>query len=193
MSNLTSLKMANTFTSLMHELEAESHRGAIVLAASWLDDQLTQLLKGFLCPPADNARDELLRVSGALGSFSVKIELAYRLGLLRKDVYRSLHIVRRLRNDFAHLTAKLDLDSPSVRDRVTTLFQLNEPVLEAIWHDVSELDELKQIASSNLPQGSLANLVAMLGVRPLLHMTLSITVAGLALATDQIEQCAELR
>src|ERR1700730_11600151 len=80
---------------------AESERGMTVLVAAELERVLEILLKSYLAP--GKARDDLF--SGgtpALGPFSTRINVARALHLLRGDEYESLHLIRRIRNEFAH-------------------------------------------------------------------------------------------
>jgi DNA-binding MltR family transcriptional regulator len=53
-----------------------------------------------------------------LGTFSAKINLAYRLGLLDDKIEHALQLIRKIRNDFAHATTEVGLSQPSHADRV---------------------------------------------------------------------------
>jgi len=50
-----------------------------------------------------------------------KIDVAYRLGLISNKFSRDLHIISRIRNDFAHNIAGCDFQNPSVKSRIETL------------------------------------------------------------------------
>jgi DNA-binding MltR family transcriptional regulator len=59
------------------------------------------VLKSYLAP--GKARDDLF--SGGtppLGTFSARINVARALHLIREDEYELLHLIRRIRNEFAH-------------------------------------------------------------------------------------------
>lgn len=123
---------ASTFKGLVDELNKESVRGAMLLGTAWIDDQLTELLKAKLLVPLQPNQDRLFDRSEPLSDFGPKIELAYRLGLVRRESYDSLKIIRTLRNDFAHLKDPISLETQSVKDRVNRLYGLNKELLEGV-------------------------------------------------------------
>jgi len=60
---------------------------------------------------------------GPLGTFSVKIDVAFSLGLLGTEIYRDLHLLRDVRNAFAHPDASSGptFDSPAISDKCKSL------------------------------------------------------------------------
>jgi hypothetical protein len=86
---------------LISKVGAESERGMTVLVVAELDRVLEVVLKSYLAP--GKARDNLF--SGGtppLGTFSARISVARALHLIREDEYELLHLIRRIRNEFAH-------------------------------------------------------------------------------------------
>jgi DNA-binding MltR family transcriptional regulator len=79
-------------------------RSLIIIGASKVDDLLLQVLAQYLIPknskPKDN--DELLEGDRPLATFSARIKLTYRLGLIDETLYRALEQLRALRNKCAH-------------------------------------------------------------------------------------------
>ena len=68
------------------------------------------------------SQDELFDVPYApLSSFSAKISIAHRLGIFPTSFTRALHLVRKIRNDFAHDVAGCSFEDVSVRSRVLEL------------------------------------------------------------------------
>lgn len=68
----------------------------------------------------------LLGKSGPLSSFSTKIDLACVLGMCSRVIAKDLHMIREIRNDFAHNilakdNAKLSFNSGHIRDKCMTL------------------------------------------------------------------------
>lgn len=53
-----------------------------------------------------------------LSIFSAKIHLCYRMGLIDSAIARTLHLIIKIRNNFAHEVTGCKLDSGSHRDRV---------------------------------------------------------------------------
>ena len=79
-----------------------------------------QILQQFLLPTT-GSKDELLDGDSPLGTFSSKILLANRLGLINDEFTRALQFVRKIRNSFAHEVTGCTLDNGAHRDRVREL------------------------------------------------------------------------
>lgn len=105
------------FKAFFEEFKSESDRAAVILGAAKLDLLLYQIIQQFLAP-ATGGKDELLDGDAPLGTFSAKIMLTNRLGLIDNEFTRALQFVRRIRNSFAHEVTGCTLDSGSHRDRV---------------------------------------------------------------------------
>ena len=105
----------------------ESDRAAVIVGVAQLDAELERLLtKHFL--PSPESRDPLFEPERPLGSFAAKIDLAYRLGLISTELTRALHLLRRLRNDFAHDPCSASLADPKAANRVREII---EPLQQA--------------------------------------------------------------
>lgn len=103
------------------ELHGESDRAAVILGAAWLDEGLKDLLGAFLLVGAKQETEELFGNNGPLGSFSARIVMSHRLGLISKDVKTSLDVVRRIRNKFAHEVETPRLDGQWYKQVIATL------------------------------------------------------------------------
>jgi hypothetical protein len=111
---------AGQFKKFLIEFKNESDRAAVILGAAKLDILLYQLLTKFLIT-SPTGTDELFDGDSPLGTFSSKINLAYRLGLIDKDFSLSLHLIRKIRNSFAHEISGISLDNGGHADRVRQL------------------------------------------------------------------------
>lgn len=109
-----------SFEKFVDEFKNESDRAAVILGAAKLDTLLYQLLDRYFVP-SPSGSDDLLDGDSPLSSFSAKINICYRLGLLSAEFTRALHIVRRIRNAFAHELSGAHLDSGPQADRVNAL------------------------------------------------------------------------
>lgn len=105
------------FEEFVREFKNESDRAAVILGAAKLDLLLYQLIEKYLLP-SPTGKDNLLDSESALGTFSARINAAYRLGLIDADFARALHLIRKTRNAFAHEVAGCTLQSGAHRDRV---------------------------------------------------------------------------
>jgi hypothetical protein len=108
------------FIKFVDDFKKESDRAAIILGAAKLDIQLYQILQKVILP-APSSRDDLLDDGGPLGSFNSRIIMAYRLGLITSGFARALHLVRKIRNSFAHEPSNVTLEHGAHRDRIREL------------------------------------------------------------------------
>ena len=106
---------------LQEEFTKESDRAAVILVASLFDNALTTFLKNVLLPtPA--AADELFDLPNApLATFSAKINLSYRIGVISQRFCRDLHLIRKIRNEFAHNIYGCSFETSIVRSRILEL------------------------------------------------------------------------
>jgi hypothetical protein len=107
-------------TRFFAELDRESDRAAVILGVARLDLLLCELLRRFLLPAVGD-KDELLEGDSPLSTFSSRISIAHRLGLIDGELTRALHLVRKIRNGFAHELADSSLSKGSHYDRVREL------------------------------------------------------------------------
>lgn len=106
---------------MRREFESESDRASVILASAMLDNALATVLKARLTP-CSTSEDPLFHGANApLSSFSSRIEMAYRLSLVDANFARSLHLVRKIRNDFAHNVTGCNFADASVVSRLTEL------------------------------------------------------------------------
>jgi hypothetical protein len=82
-------------------------RVMIIVSAQKLDDLITELLKSRMVH--ESGEDRMFGTNGPLITFSAKIVLAYRIGLIGRDCERFLQSLRRLRKSAAHSSEPMDL------------------------------------------------------------------------------------
>lgn len=106
---------------LLKEFLKETDRAAIILTASLFESALETLLKSYLVP-VSNSVDELFDGPTApLSEFSSKIQIAYRLGLISQKFASNLHLIRKIRNEFAHNVHGSSLGDGKVKNLLTRL------------------------------------------------------------------------
>src|SRR4051812_43589561 len=94
---------------LMKLVKDESPRGKVLISAQHIDNLLSVLLKAWLfhSPTDGEDEDELFdRENSPCGSFSARIKLAFRLGLISNEFRGMLDAIRLIRNYFAHQIEK---------------------------------------------------------------------------------------
>jgi len=95
----------------------------VIIATARLDDLLKRLLQATMLHQG-GGQDSLFDSDRPLGTFSSRILLAFRLGLIDRDYESYLQALRRLRNDAAHSAEHIDLASAPHIDRVVHLHTL---------------------------------------------------------------------
>ncbi|OHB97800.1 MAG: hypothetical protein A2W74_07800 [Planctomycetes bacterium RIFCSPLOWO2_12_38_17] len=97
-------------------LTGESDRGCALMATAYLEASLDKVISTFLVED-ERVQKDVFSNKGFLETFSSKIDFAYLLGLITKSMHRDLHLLRKIRNEFAHNLTNLSFDSPAIRDR----------------------------------------------------------------------------
>jgi DNA-binding MltR family transcriptional regulator len=116
-------KTTELFDSFAEDLLAErSARPLLIVGASKVDHLLFEILRAFLLPKIakSNRQDELLEGETPLSTFSARIKMCRRLGLIDETLYLALEQLRALRNLSAHSISFDDAKSP-VRDHLVQL------------------------------------------------------------------------
>lgn len=103
-------EIQDLLNKLLDSLFEESGRGAILIAATHVEEHLTKLIETAL--PTDISKknkDRLFSYPGPLSSFAAKINLSYAFRIIDIHLYNSLTALRTLRNDAAHSAASFSL------------------------------------------------------------------------------------
>ena len=147
------------FVKLLAELEKESDRGVVLIMAGFLEQQLKDLLAGYLRYAASTS--ELL--SGALSTFSARTLACHAVGLINDDEYHDLKVIRKIRNDFAH-EFSASFSEQSIKDRCNNFRHVAHPygdedhwpvepdtrtkftaptlsLIMALWHRIQEVEK----------------------------------------------------
>lgn len=120
------------------EFKNASDRACVIVSASIIDEILEELLKSHLLDDSKSDK-EIFSGFGPLSSFSAKIKLSYRLGLISNDEYKKIEIFRSIRNIFAHEIQNCTLDSEKIRNKVNNLI-VNKELLPALFIPVPKYD-----------------------------------------------------
>jgi hypothetical protein len=124
---LANQEISKLFSQLAPILITESDRGAVLIGTAHVDERLKDLFDSLMPAQIPKAeKKNLLRYSGALGSFGSRIEIAYATRLINQNLYASLNTLRKVRNDAAHTSEPFDLKAQE--ERVCKLFDLGPGV-----------------------------------------------------------------
>lgn len=118
------IDLTKEFMSLSATLHEESDRGTVLVGAAAMDEGLTRLLRSFFVD-SKKIVDQLFEHQGSLGTFSGKIDLAFCCGLIGVQSQRDLHLIRKIRNDFAHSLSAASFDDESISARCNELKSCN--------------------------------------------------------------------
>lgn len=91
----------DTYKHAIFEIDKQRDRGAGIIAASILQDHLLHAIKSRL-QRNPSLEASLFKMSGPIGSFATQIDLGLLLGIYPNHIRERLHIIRLIRNDFAH-------------------------------------------------------------------------------------------
>jgi DNA-binding MltR family transcriptional regulator len=104
----------------LEQFKSERPRAAAVMAAAWVDDGLRALLAAYLGRDKKVAAD-VLQEGGPLGSFGVRIKMAYLLGLITDGLRAELDTIRKVRNEFAHVRTRVSFKTEKVKNWTESL------------------------------------------------------------------------
>lgn len=95
------------------DLDAMSDRAAAIVIAALVELRLSLAIKSRL-QQDQVIIDRTFRVSGPLGSFAPKIDLAFLMEVISKEAHSDLVIFKNIRNEFAHQLHALDFSAASI-------------------------------------------------------------------------------
>ena len=104
-----------------NSLTRETDRGLALAASAYLAAELHKLLTAHLVQH-DDALDSLFGRYGPLASFSASVDLAFAVGLLSEKARRDLHLIRKIRNIFAHDPAVRGFADSDIASRCAELY-----------------------------------------------------------------------
>jgi len=102
-----------------NEISQGGDRSAAILAAAFTEDTLRFSISQRFWDINDKDFEGLCSAHGPLGSFWSMIELGYALGIYR-DIFRNdLHVIRTIRNAFAHTMKPINFETPAVEKELS--------------------------------------------------------------------------
>jgi mannitol operon repressor len=111
--------------AFLREFQGESDRGAALVGAAVTDERLVETRRAFMV--SNKAASSLLDGGTApLGTFSSRIDAAFALALIDAHEHRECHIIRKIRNEFAHSRHGVSFADRKISDLCRT-FQTKMP------------------------------------------------------------------
>lgn len=108
-------------TAVLQEIgETNNDRSAAIVCAPFVEERLADKLRSLLIKDAE-IQESLFRPSGPVGSFGVKIDLGYLMGIYNRDMWKQLTAIKRIRNKFAYSLSHMGFGSQKIRDNCKLL------------------------------------------------------------------------
>jgi hypothetical protein len=112
-----------SYEFVLKEFIKESDRAAVILIAAVIDEKLTTILKSKLIPVPTSDDNFFDGVNAPISTFSSKIDLSFRLGLISAKLCRDIHLIRKIRNFFAHDIYGCNFENGMVKSRTMELYK----------------------------------------------------------------------
>lgn len=119
----------STFDDFADSLQVErGPRSLFIIGGSKIDHLLLEILRAYLLPKSAKAKDpdELLEGDTPLSTFSSRIKMCHRLGIIDGTLFSALEKLRAIRNLSAHGLAFNHASSP-LRDHISDFRKHVEP------------------------------------------------------------------
>lgn len=121
---------SRTFYDVLQEIREGSPRATAVVAAAFVEDHLTQVIKRHLVrTPVNRAKnpiEDMFAAGGPLGDFATKIDFAYLTSKISKQACVELHVICGIRNEFAYKMETSNFDDGAISARCAELKRWKE-------------------------------------------------------------------
>ncbi|MCK4821777.1 hypothetical protein KA005_38780 [bacterium] len=108
------------YSNFLDEFQNETDRGAALIGAALIDNQLKDLLLSHLLD-TDEASNLIELGYAPLGTFSSRILATYCLGLITDLESKEFNTIRKTRNIFAHSLHGISFDNQQIKDLCNNL------------------------------------------------------------------------
>ena len=126
---------------IVRAIDGHDDRAAAILAGAYLEDRLLATIKTRLVSDG-KALKRFFTGIGPLVTFSAKIDLSYLLGIFDPKTTEILHIVRSIRNEFAHNLSPISFSTPVIAKLCNRLFYSEK---------IKDLKSTNEVAFQNCP------------------------------------------
>jgi hypothetical protein len=114
--------IAKTSERVQELLFGYDDRATAIMATGFLEDLLAiAIVHKFRRVPSENQTTDLFTGYGPLATLSARATLAFLLGVIGPDASHDLKIIRRIRNDFAHVITPITFESEEIASRCKSL------------------------------------------------------------------------
>lgn len=110
---------------LFDSLHEEPDRSATIIASAIVESVLEKLLIRQLSYHDPNLIGMLFNNQGPLSDFHGKILVAHGFGIISPNMAHELHLLKAIRNAFAHALVKIDFDTTEIKEKMSEFTMLN--------------------------------------------------------------------
>ncbi|MBZ0261484.1 MAG: DUF4145 domain-containing protein [Hyphomicrobiales bacterium] len=96
------------------ELYLSAEIGRALSACAMMDNVLSWGIKQKMVSLSTEVEDRIFGGVGPLSNFSSKIDIAFSLSIIDAQMRNQLHIVRKIRNEFAHATKQVNFQTDKI-------------------------------------------------------------------------------
>lgn len=116
-------------SEFLKEFNKESDRGGVLIAASYLDEILGEILKVFMVETKE-AQEMIFGFNAPIGAFSARIKAAYSFALIEENEFKELNIIRKIRNEFGHSWKQVTFEDQKINSLCNNLPWLGPKEME---------------------------------------------------------------
>ena len=107
-------------------LGERSQSASAMLIAAACDEQLRERLLDKMVGINREMKDALFKNYGPLSGFKAKIDICFALGLIEREHWKKLDVVRSIRNKFAHNSTQTHFTDDAIIDKLKTVLPEGE-------------------------------------------------------------------
>jgi hypothetical protein len=109
------------FRRQLEEIGQRTHAGTVLLLVAQLEGILKRRLIKIMPNNTPMLDKKLFHPSAPLGPFSVKIDLAYLLGIINEELHHTLHTMREIRNAFPYPQGPVHFNLSNIKQHLSDL------------------------------------------------------------------------
>lgn len=132
--------------SVQAEIAKSTDRACAIIGGAYVEQKLFDCLRQYFVRDADAL--EAARTRGMLKDFAMKIDAAYLTGFISAEFRDDLHIIRRVRNRFAHDLAEASFREQQIADWVSNIKKVNVGTMLITHVEKSKPEARRQFESA---------------------------------------------
>jgi DNA-binding MltR family transcriptional regulator len=138
------------------DLTNESDRGCVLAGAAMLEESIEARFRSIFDTRhiPKHLQDSLFNSNGPLATFSGKIKLGYALGLFSRETFSDLEVIRKLRNEAAHVWKEFDFTNKAIGLKIESLKCVNSHKTKLPHHSFSTDPSTKSVATESTRNSS---------------------------------------